>query len=52
MIRFSHEANSWQEYYRDPNFPWISGWKSISADIARNRFDDGYKLEPSFSIHF
>jgi hypothetical protein len=43
MIRFSHEANSWQwkEYLGDGEYSY---WCDVSPEMARSYFDEGNQL--------
>jgi hypothetical protein len=43
MIRFSHEANSWQAYNS------TRGWHNVSANIARIMAIEGYSVWYNYS---
>jgi hypothetical protein len=44
MIRFSHEANSWQVLHDSWRNHENNKWCKVTLDQARMYFDGGYKL--------
>lgn len=44
MIRFSHEANSWQYLIEYTHYPNLNRWVNCSWRLARNCFDCGFNI--------